>query len=285
MPKRPRSHQLETFSLDRLRAVFNRQGWTVEDLQHDYGEDLLVRIFDKGRATPLAFFVQAKATDNIRRYFKPGGTHLLFPITTDHAHHWSRFWEPIFLTVWDSKADVTYWTCIQDALSESSHQTNAKTTRLRIPVENVVDDHGCRRIRAKTRARFSRFEREQAGAEVLLDILKQELGLELEYSSQDGILIFPKGRFVRSPNGDMGFVAFGKTAELFDRLHEKYGFSPKEVFHSSIDLMKQRVDAFKWGSHLELRDPTGAVVTRWTSLQEFIQHIKREQEGDESEDE
>jgi hypothetical protein len=45
MPARPRTHELEDLSRSRLREAFVRHGWTAEDLQKDYREDLLVRIF------------------------------------------------------------------------------------------------------------------------------------------------------------------------------------------------------------------------------------------------
>lgn len=73
MPQRPRSHEVEDLSRNRLRDAFNGVGWTVEDLRKDYGEDLLVRIFDNGIATPLSFFVQAKGTDVIQNYASATG--------------------------------------------------------------------------------------------------------------------------------------------------------------------------------------------------------------------
>ena len=52
MPRRPRQHILEDLARAELHRVFEEFGWAVEDLKKDYGEDLLVRIFDKGVATP-----------------------------------------------------------------------------------------------------------------------------------------------------------------------------------------------------------------------------------------
>ena len=74
MLQRPRSHRIEDLSRNRLRDAFNSVGWVVEDLRKDYGEDLLVRIFEQGVATPVAFFVQAKATDRIEDYTNADGT-------------------------------------------------------------------------------------------------------------------------------------------------------------------------------------------------------------------
>ncbi len=79
MLQRPHSHRIEDLSRNRLRDAFNSVGWVVEDLRKDYGEDLLVRIFEQGVATPLSFFVQAKATDRIEDYTNADGTSVLFP--------------------------------------------------------------------------------------------------------------------------------------------------------------------------------------------------------------
>jgi hypothetical protein len=116
MPRRPRSHHLEDLSRKRLHDAFGAVGWTVEDLRKDYGEDLFVRIFQDGRATPLCFFVQAKATDNLERHLAKG-ERLTFPVERRHVDHWQQFWEPVILSLWDSKDDRTYWTCVQTYMS------------------------------------------------------------------------------------------------------------------------------------------------------------------------
>jgi len=109
MTRRPRSHEIEDLSRTRLRQAFNSSGWTVEDLGHDYGEDCLVRIFERGLATPFAFFVQAKATDRIDKYMHKDQRNLVFPIKTDHLRHWGKLWQPVVLAVfetWDGALDT-----------------------------------------------------------------------------------------------------------------------------------------------------------------------------------
>jgi hypothetical protein len=113
MPKRPRSHELEDLSRNRLHNIFVSNGCVVEDLHKDYGEDLLVRIFEQGKATPFAFFVQAKATDHIDQYMHKNRRKLSFPIDLEHINHWNQFWEPVILTVWDANSDITYWESVQ----------------------------------------------------------------------------------------------------------------------------------------------------------------------------
>src|SRR6202035_439631 len=107
MPKRPRQHLLEDLARARLRRDFSSIGWTVEDLASDYGEDLLVRIFETGSATPWSFFVQSKATDHLDRLRMSDGQHLAVRLPSKHLQHWLLFWEPVVLTVYDATHDVT----------------------------------------------------------------------------------------------------------------------------------------------------------------------------------
>ena len=91
MPKRPCPHILERMSRNRLFEAFTQVGWVVWDLQPDYGEDLLVRIFVDNTATHYSFFVQAKSTDHIERYLHEDQKHITFPIDADHLEYWNEF--------------------------------------------------------------------------------------------------------------------------------------------------------------------------------------------------
>src|SRR5688572_7662323 len=126
MPRRPRQHVIEDLARTKLHAIFSGVGWTAEDVSKDYGEDLVVRIFDDGQPTPWTFFVQSKATDNLSRYLTRDGGTIHFPIRASHLVHWHRFWEPVFLTVWDSQSGNTYWGYVQRILeSDSKHHAKA----------------------------------------------------------------------------------------------------------------------------------------------------------------
>jgi hypothetical protein len=91
MPRRPRSHILEDISRNKLHEAFDSVGWTVEDLREDYGEDLFVRIFADGVATPLSFFVQAKGTDNLSRHIDSHTGTVEFSVKRRHVEHWKQF--------------------------------------------------------------------------------------------------------------------------------------------------------------------------------------------------
>jgi hypothetical protein len=153
VPKRPHSHKLEDQSRNSLFGAFVSRGWTVENLTKDYGEDLLVRIFSSG-ATPLSFFVQAKATDNIAKYRNMAGTFYLYPAKSTHLKHWERFWQPVIITLWDSKTDTTYWESVQtfcETLPKKKiSRKGPKSTKIRIPTDNILNEEGLLRVEART---------------------------------------------------------------------------------------------------------------------------------------
>jgi Domain of unknown function (DUF4365) len=189
MPRRPRNHIIEESSRNQLRAIFSRIGWVVWDLQPDYGEDLLVRIFTDGNATHYSFFVQAKATDHIDRYMSKDKKYLNFPIDVEHLEHWNRFWEPVILTVWDSKSNTTYWEIIQDYLQANNlNEVTKKSIHIVIPTIKVLDENSLPDILSHTKSRFARFETMREGAELLINLLREEYGIVSSYKPGDEFL-------------------------------------------------------------------------------------------------
>lgn len=203
-PKRPRSHILEDSSRNLLHSTFTQRGWVVWDLHPDYGEDLFVRIFIDGVATHYSFFVQAKATDHIEKYMSKDGEYFNFPIDVEHVKYWSQFWEPVILTVWDAKSDITYWEVIQDFLDTNPlGELKQKRIRVDIPIGNVLDEQGLQNIYERTTSRFERFERVYQGAYVLKDVL-EELSTKVVYDIGSEMMTIEK------PSGMMELIFFGK---------------------------------------------------------------------------
>ncbi|AMC35360.1 hypothetical protein VN23_12435 [Janthinobacterium sp. B9-8] len=208
--------------------MFIKEGWTVEDLTEDYGEDFFVRIFEQGTATPFGFFVQSKATNSMERYLSTDATHISYPVTTKHLEHWNRFWEPIVLVIFDANTGIVYWRIIQNWMEQQSEQRlnqlrKQTTASVRIPVKNVLDDAGVVKLRDMTVMRFNRFENEQEGANHLINCLKENIGLDISYDAQDGILVIPNGEFVSSPDGGASTIFFGKTLVMIEKT---YGVRP-----------------------------------------------------------
>jgi hypothetical protein len=282
MPKRPRSHQLEDISRSRLHRIFAGNGWTVEDLSKDYGEDLLVRIFDHGVSTPLSFFVQAKATDNLPHFLSKRTNSFGCPVSTEHLKHWARFQEPVILTLWDSQSDETFWTCVQEAKTghRRASPSMRMTAHIRIPCENRLDDRGLRHLRLFTLARYKRLMREAAGAKTLIDLLKSEFNIEVEYSPKNGIVS------VQVPGEDRAVAFLGSTAVTLNKLCTHLKASPQKVLSDGIErLFKAHQEHDRTGKYPILNHKTGKLELKKISLRELRRHCKAEVERFDEEDE
>ncbi len=167
----------------------------------------------RGLTCTYSFFVQAKATDHIERYSQKDGKHLSYPIASDHLEHWSRFWEPVILTVWDAKTGITYWQIIQDYIEdEEIILLNRNNINVRIPLSNILDENGIRRIFYCTIQRFERFDRANEGMQILSDFLKKQFDVNTLFHPGGDYLFIQKGENDVEPHflGDMD-----KAVELF----------------------------------------------------------------------
>lgn len=234
MPHRTRSHVLEDHSRNHLREMFVKEGWTVEDLDKDYGEDMLVRIFEGGATTPFSFLVQAKATDNFHKYPTKRPDSFQFRVESGHVRHWMLFAEPVFLTVFDAGSSKTYWVCVQDALLKSKFKDAAskikKTVPIVIPLRNVLDQDGVTRIKGITKLRFGRLDRHNEAVKLLIKILKGK-GVHVTTFDPDEGYVAVKS----DDGGEEGFV-FGDLAELITRLQGKLNLTASELLHRAIKL-------------------------------------------------
>jgi hypothetical protein len=270
MPKRPRSHVNEDLSRARLHEIFTRQGWTVEDLDKDYGEDLLVRIFVDGSATPWTFYVQAKSTDNIAKFLTRDGDALEYRLDEAHLTHWDKFWEPVLLSLWDSVTDKTYWEVIQTP-ERPLRFTKSGAPRLQIPLDNILNEQSVHWIARRTQARHQRFEMEQHGADVLLEQLKNALGVDVSYDSQAGILMIDK------PEGGADVTLFGKRAEQMESLLEMTGMDGDEALEHAFRLLSQVSEAFMKGGHMFIQDKSGNTIQEFKDIREFLKYVDREE--------
>ncbi len=281
MPKRPRKHVIEDIARARLYRDFSNIGWTVENLDRDYGEDLLVRIFERENATPWSFYVQSKATDHIDTLLMKDGRNVAFTITSQHAQHWERFWEPVVLAIYDSKNDVTYWEIIQSYLESTRGlwvDDPRKTITIHVPTDNLLDDEGLLRLKNITKSRFNRFEAQKEGAQVLIEELQRQWKVGIEYDSELGYLELPKGKFLRDKSGNITITAFGRLASTFQRIEEKHGFNPQQSFEGSIELMEKIVSAFQEGSKIQVLHKNGEVVQEFETLNDLLRHLRRQRE-------
>jgi Domain of unknown function (DUF4365) len=284
MPRRPRQHVLEDLARA-LHRIFTQLGWTVEDLTKDYGEDLLIRIFSDGEATALAFFIQSKSTDTLVTKAREGDDYVPVRVSTDHLEHWRLFWQPVVLTLFDAASGITYWEVIQDITpSAKSGQTGvAKSVTVYVSCRNQLDSRGIRRLLSRTRNRFEQFKAQKAGAQILIEQLREILGLAIEYNPESGMLIVPKGKFLVDPEGGKSITMFGAWARRMTALSKTTGLPPDKAFAEAIRLAKEVMSAFDDGRALQVRSPQGDVKQEWKSSKEFLRFLKnRKDEEDEA---
>jgi hypothetical protein len=241
MPKRPRSHVLEDLSRIRLHEAFEKEGWTVEDLAKDYGEDLLVRIFENGQATPYSFFVQAKSSDHIEKYFSSDTRYIKLAVELGHVRHWIRFLEPVILTIWDSCSDTTYWACVQRHLGEKAKlSSRRKTIQIAIPRRNTLDDDGLKRIRGVTKLRFGRPRRHSEAVAILMELLKKAGKTITEFDPDGGLIK------VKLPGGGSELMFFGPLWAELEELSRRLGRPPKDLLIEGMNLLDEEISNPNW---------------------------------------
>jgi hypothetical protein len=65
--------QQENISRKQFEEFLEQHQWITNDVVPDLGEDILVRIYDKGISTGLSFYVQLKSTSNLKKHLPKSG--------------------------------------------------------------------------------------------------------------------------------------------------------------------------------------------------------------------
>jgi hypothetical protein len=273
MPSRPRSHILEDQARAQLIKLFSNAGWSVEQLDEDYGEDFLVRIFDNEKSTPWSFFVQSKSTDNITKFKILNRSAFSYPLKVKHLFHWQHFSAPVLITLTDVKSGNVYWECVQTYLEDIDLQVtgslNSQTTvRIRIPTDNTLDADGIRRIKRRTKARFSRLSKERIRVQQLTEYLKSNMGIDIAYDHDSDVVILPRGKFIPEPSGEHTVLAFGNIHELLEELMESLALNSDKIVDHIVHDFKRRLDS-------------GEFEPPWKSPDEAKQYLRHMREAEE----
>lgn len=122
MPIRSRSHELEDESIDRFKASVPRR-WVCREKGRDYGVDMEVEIFGEDRtATGLMFYVQLKATDDIKRERK-------MPIEVDRIRYLQSLELPAIIVRYCSASDGLFWLWDFEAFSQANPDAASATIK------------------------------------------------------------------------------------------------------------------------------------------------------------
>ena len=230
MPKCPRQHILEDLAKNQIRDTLIGQGWTVEDIDEDYGLDFMVQIFEEGKATPWSFFIQSKATDKPEKYLLKDGQHFSYQMKTEHLEFFSDFPQPVVLTFFDSKTKAIYWENLQYWIEDPSgilrggrlKTSGRKKVPVRIPTRNILDAEGLIRIRNASHRRLRQLSFERSAMATLLDLIREDWGVEITAEAGDlgGLIAYPAGRFIKEAPGRIRLTGLGllqyHMAEVYD---------------------------------------------------------------------
>ncbi|WP_343624464.1 DUF4365 domain-containing protein [Flavobacterium lindanitolerans] len=112
LPKSDANVNLETFSRNRLRAMFNVEDFEIRDeLQHDKGVDLFIEIKRNGNSTNLRFAIQLKATNSLAKN-KDGS--ISYSIQIANLNYLLNDGFPAFYILYNKQEDTFYYERVQD---------------------------------------------------------------------------------------------------------------------------------------------------------------------------
>lgn len=236
----------------------------------------MVRIFERGKATPLKFFVQAKATDNISR-FQRGKTDIIrLPLKKEHLLQWKGFNDPVILTLWDSHSELIYWVCAQNAIDKLSKQLYPASSKQKIipvpvPPENVLDGDGVNRIHRISRTYHRRVLREKERTENLKAAIEQKFGVKIDCGS-DVILILEQGK-------EPDVVLSGKTLAQLKRTATERKMPLQTAFNLAVDLCLEEFAEFeKSGFYPIWNEKTGRREVSKLTGKQLADYLQRELE-------
>ncbi len=137
--RRTREHVIADLAVNYVERQALLCGYAVERRQKDYGIDLEIITFDEhGELENGNLLVQVKATDHLQ--VVDGGRAIACRVDVKDVRAWLGEFMPVFLALYDSVGDVTYWIDIQRYYKHLQGRPKASTGRVtvRLPRENAL---------------------------------------------------------------------------------------------------------------------------------------------------
>lgn len=147
LPQRPRSHVLETESMQFVQKSFPKE-WIIEKGQSDYGVDLIIEIVEDDSVTGAHFLIQLKSTDNLVINKKGFVSH---SCNTKTLQYFLERTEPVIYLVYDAKKQIGYWIWIKDYLMNqpSSDWKIQDNFVIKIPRDNFLNKEAIENIKLR----------------------------------------------------------------------------------------------------------------------------------------
>jgi hypothetical protein len=143
----------ERISRKQFEEFLETNEWITGSVDPDLGEDILVRIYDKGISTGISFYTQLKSTDNIQKYVLKSGS-ISYPIKVKDLIHWDAQALPVLLVIWDICQRKGWWIEITNAIAGLTARNDSwrskdpkKTVKIHIPLDHELNDINLQNLR------------------------------------------------------------------------------------------------------------------------------------------
>lgn len=104
MPERPKEHKIGERARSAVTDVLADEGYAIDEVSKDYGDDLLVQTDHKGHMDASRLWVQVKGTDDVTRYRtskKSSKDRFSLQVHFNTAIRWIRTIDLAIVVLWD----------------------------------------------------------------------------------------------------------------------------------------------------------------------------------------
>ncbi|WP_405706093.1 DUF4365 domain-containing protein [Streptomyces sp. NBC_00069] len=133
MPNRPIQHRIASLAVAAVRREWNRGGHAVDEIQEDYGEDLLVQICLNGRMDPARIWVQVKGTKKDTKKKLPN-----VPVASDQVLRWARTADLVVVVLWDINTESGWFILPQDQFDQADLASGVGGNKLNLKFSRDV---------------------------------------------------------------------------------------------------------------------------------------------------
>ncbi len=112
MPERPDEHKIGGRAVAAVHKLLKDQGFAVDEIKEDYGEDLLVQTDHEGRMDASRLWIQVKGTANLDNYRvskKSKKDRFKYSFPLGHAMRWIRTIDLVIVVLWDVEKETGWY--------------------------------------------------------------------------------------------------------------------------------------------------------------------------------
>jgi hypothetical protein len=277
---RPRTHVLEDISRNHVKSFFSACGWSVNDLHKDYGEDLIIQIFQNALATPLFFFVQVKATDQLDKIYSKRTKAFSIRLPTTALIRWQSSPIPTLLVLYDAKREEAYWEYCQFYLDflkiKTANLERRKTFIVSVKKENKLGDSSIDEIKMIADKRMGAFERNRELKREIEKVFLNSYGMKVDLGFPNNVLMLPCGKFEPEASGDSQFFFLGKLAKMLAQIPNFGEQQINELLEGKVAKCIDAIKLLEAGNALHLKDEkSGKILKTYTTLDEWRYDYQR----------